>query len=280
MSSTLYTMPMSVRLYDLDLRGEVSNATLLRYFEQAAIQASSHVGFTMQWYTERGQFWVIRTIRIERSIPAHFGDDLEISTWISSLARVRSDRNYSLRRKQDGKVLARATANWVYLDSRTLYPARIAPEIVAMFNNPEPEALAPLAMPRTLRTGKELAGTTTRRAQFYEADSARHTNNAVYIDWLEEAVRDTLLANGYPLPLDGPPSLWFYRHAVEYLNAARPGDTVEISTRLAATGKSAGYWIQEIKRAGSGERVARNECVTLWRGQNDCATPWPTIVVS
>src|SRR5512140_3480691 len=107
MSSTLYTMPMAVTLYDLDLHGEVSNATLLRYFEQAAMQASSHAGFTMEWYQARGQFWVIRTIRLERNSPALYGDDLEIQTWISSLGRVRSDRNYSLRRRQDGKVIAR-----------------------------------------------------------------------------------------------------------------------------------------------------------------------------
>ncbi len=271
-------MPIAVRLYDLDLRGEVSNATLLRYFEQAAVQASSHLGFTMQWYQERGVFWVIRTIRLERSIPAHYSSDLEISTWVSSLARVRSDRNYCMRQRSDGKMLARATVNWVYLDAKTLFPTRISPEIVSAFRYTDPEALPPRGIPRWLQTGQDLEGITTRRAQFYEADSARHTNNAVYIDWLEEAVRDTLLANGYPLPLDGPPSLWFYRHSVEYLNAARPGDLIEISTRLAGTGKSTGYWTEEIRRAGTGERVARNECVTLWRDEKDLVIPWPATI--
>ncbi len=61
------------------------------------------------------------------------------------------------------------------------------------------------------------------------------------------------------------------------LNAARPGDTIEISTRLTGNGKSAGFWTQEIRRAGTGERVARNECVTVWRSENNCVMPWPTV---
>ncbi|MGB8646617.1 MAG: thioesterase family protein [Anaerolineae bacterium] len=275
MPSAVYTLPLPVRLYDLDLRGEVSNGTLFRYFEEAAIQASAHAGFTMEWYNSRGQFWVIRTMRMERSAPACFGDELQIRTWVSSLARVRSDRNYVLRRGRDGQVLARATANWVYLDVKTMYPARIAPEIAEMFGNPEPAALPPRPRPRWLSAPpRELQSVSARRAQYYEADSARHTNNAMYVDWLEEAVRGTLLANGYALPLDNPPSLWFHRHSIEYLNAARPGDPVEISTRLAGRARSAGYWVQEIRRAGSGERIARNECMTVWRGVDNRLTTW------
>ncbi len=274
MPNAIYTMPLSARLYDLDLRGEVSNATLFRYFEEAAIQASAHAGFDMEWYNSRGQFWVIRTMRLERRAPTCFGDELEIRTWVSSMGRVRSDRNYTLKRSRDGQVLARGTANWVYLDVKTNYPARIAPDIVELFKNQEPEALPPRPLPHWLASpARGMESVTQRRAQYYEADSARHTNNAIYVDWLEEAVRDTLLANGYALPIDNPPALWFYRHSIEYFNAARPGDPVEISTRLARQGQSTGYWMQEIRRPG-GERIARNECMTVWRGNNNQPIRW------
>ena len=107
------------------------------------MQASSHMGFTLDWYNRRGQFWVIRTMRLERSVAAVYEDELEIRTWVSAMTRVRADRNYIVRRVRDGRVLARATANWVYLDRKTLHPVRIAPEIVALFTNPEPTALPP-----------------------------------------------------------------------------------------------------------------------------------------
>jgi acyl-CoA thioesterase FadM len=274
--SPSYTLPLRVPLYDLDLRDEVSCATLFRYFEETAIQASGHLGFTFDWYRARGQFWVIRSLRLKRTGAAHFQDELEIRTWVSAMTRVRADRNYLVRRVRDGRVLARATANWVYLDTRTLFPARIAPEIVGLFKDTEPAALPPRELRASLFSPDEtLRGVMTRRAQYFEADSARHVNNAIYVDWLEEAVRDTLLAHGYALPLDGGPSLWFYRHALEYLNSARPGDHLEIATRRVARAKSAGHWEQLIRRMPSEEVVARGECVTLWRDERNRVAAWP-----
>ncbi len=276
MADTSYTMAVRVTLTDLDLRDEVSSASFLRYFEETAMRASGHMGFTFNWYRERGQFWVIRTMRFERRAAAHYQDELEIRTWISSLSRVRSDRNYLVRRVSDDQVLARATANWVYVDAKSLVPARIAPEIVAAFSYTDPAALPPRPRRAALVCPDEkLQGVTTRRAQYYEADSGRHTNNAIYADWLEEAVRDTLLAQGYLLPLDSGPALWFYRHTLEYLNSARPGDQVEIATRLAGRGHSAGNWEQTIRRIPSGEVLMRGECVTLWRDERNHVCPWP-----
>ncbi|MGE5140710.1 MAG: thioesterase family protein, partial [Rudaea sp.] len=198
-----------------------------------------------------------------------------IRTWISSMSRIRADRNYLVRRVRDGQVLARATANWVYLDSKSMFPTRIDPAIVAMFSDVEPPALPERSSPRWLCVPERpLQSTVLRDAQYYEADGARHTNNSVYVEWLEEAVRQTLLAHGFALPLDGPLSLWFHRCSLEYISAARPGDKVEISTRLTGRGRSAGRWVQEIRRAGTGERVAQSECITLWRGKGDGVQSW------
>jgi YbgC/YbaW family acyl-CoA thioester hydrolase len=275
MSGPTYTLPLRVRMYDLDLRGQVSCSTLFRYFEETAMQASSQLGFTLDWYNDRGQFWVIRTMSLERNSPAQYQDDLEIRTWVSAMTRVRADRNYLVRRVRDGRVLVRATANWVYLDRKTMYPARIAPEIVAMFTNAEPPALPQQKTTKSLLDlDLDIQGHSARRALYYDADSARHTNNAVYVNWLEEAVRETLLAKGYSLGLDGGPSPWFYRHSVEYLNPARPGDELEIETKLIGRGKSAGQWRQQVRRVHSHEVVAREECVTIWVDEQNRPIRW------
>lgn len=270
-----YTLPIRVRLYDLDVRDEVSSATLLRYFEETAIQASSQLGFTLDWYNERGQFWVIRTIKLERNGAARYEDELQVRTWVSLMTRVRADRNYLVRRVADGRILARATANWVYLDRETMRPARIAPDIVAMFKNPDPPPFTAAHSGRTLAAVESpVRGVTFRRAQYFEADSAKHTNNAIYVDWLEEAVRDTLSACGHKSGADAMPSIWFYRHFLEYLTPALPGDDVEITTRLASRGKTGGLWRQEIRRAKTREIVARAESTTCWLDEQNHPVRW------
>lgn len=279
MADTFYTFPLTVSLYDLDAREEVSGANLFRYFEETAMRGSAHFGFDLEWYRRHEQFWVIRTMQIERACAPRYGDELEISTWISSLARVRSDRNYLARRKRDGRVLARGIANWVYVDAKLMQPTRIHPDIAAMFDRHAEPALPPIGKV-TLHPAQAalFEFTTTRRAQFYEADSARHTNNAVYVDWLEEAVRDTLRAMGYPLSLDSDtPQPWFYRHALEYARPALPGDAIRIETRLVRRGKTTGIWEQQLTHATSGEQMLRAVSATVWCDAQNRLAPWQRV---
>lgn len=276
MTDTRFVYPLTVNLYDLDSREEVSCATFLRYFEETAMRGSAHFGFTLEWYREREQFWVIRTMRMERLCAPRYLDELEISTWISSLGRVRSDRNYLARRAADGRVLARAIANWVYVDAAQMQPVRIHPDITAMFDRHEEPALPPLGKV-TLHPEipAQFEHTTTRVAQFYEADSARHTNNAIYVDWLEEAIRETLRAMNYVLAVDGSTPLpWFHRHALEYARPALPGDTVAIRTRLRRCGHSFGEWEQAISHAASGEQLLRAQTTTVWVDAQNRVVPW------
>jgi acyl-CoA thioesterase FadM len=276
MAAPSFTLCFRVPLYDLDYRDEAPCAALFRYFEETAIQASAHAGFGLDWYRERHQFWVLRTIRLERTGTLHYGDELEVSTWVSAMTRVRADRNYLARTTRDGKVVARALANWVYLDSKSLFPARIAPEIVAIFSN-GPAPIIPNNDWRRFAVSMEgsTRARTTRHAQYFEADSARHTNNAVYVNWFEEAVRDALIERRYPLPVDGEPQLQFVRHSIDYLTSARPGDQLDVATRLIGRGRSVGQWEQTICRKVSGELVARDQSITLWCDQTHRVSAWP-----
>jgi YbgC/YbaW family acyl-CoA thioester hydrolase len=275
-TDTYYKHSLTVSLYDLDAREEVSCANLFRYFEETAMRGSAHFGFDLEWYRAHDQFWVIRTMQIERACAPRYLDELEIGTWISAMARVRSDRNYLVRRARDGQVLARGIANWVYVDAKQMQPTRIHPEIIAMFDRHEKPALPPIGKV-TLHPEKpaRFEFSSARRAQFYEADSAQHINNAIYVDWLEEAIRDALRAMGYALALDGATPLpWFYRHALEYARPALPGDEVILRTRLVHSGKSSGVWEQELVHRAQGEQMLRATTTTVWVDSCNRLVPW------
>lgn len=279
MADTLFTFPLTVSLYDLDMREEVSCASLFRYFEETAMRGSAHFGFDLEWYRRHDQFWVIRTMQMERACAPRYLDALEITTWISSLTRVRSDRNYLVRRANDGHVMARGIANWVYVDANLIQPTRIHPDIAAMFDRHAAPTLSPIGK---VTLHPEISAiydwTTTRRAQFYEADSARHTNNAIYVDWLEEGIRDTLLQMGYVLAFDdSSPHPWFYRHTLEYARPALPGDEINLRTRLVHCGKTAGVWEQTLTHATQGEQMLRAITTTLWCDARNRPMPWQRI---
>lgn len=276
MANTNFVFPLTVPLNDVDVRREASCAALFRYFEEAAIQGSAHFGFTFDWYQERQQFWVIRTMWMEELCAPRYLVALELRTWVSSLARVRSDRNYEVRRTQDGKLLSRGIANWVHVDAASMAPTRIHPDIAAVFEQHEAPALPPLAKLVLHPESKAVfEHTSTRRAQFYEADSAQHTNYAVYVDWLEEAVRDAVRAMGYRLmPDNALPLPWFCKHALEYVRPALPGDAVELHARLLKQRRAVGAWQVEMQNAQTGETLLRAETTMVWVNAANRVVPW------
>lgn len=243
------------------------------------MRGSSHFGFTFDWYRAHKQFWVIRTLQIERACAAHYDDALAIHTWVSSMARVRSDRNYEIRRARDGRLIARGIANWVYVDAAKMMPTRIPPEIAAMFEPHRAPALPPIGkVTLDAEMPARFEHTTTRRAQFYEADSAKHINNAVYVNWMEEAVRDALRAMGCALALDdAAPRPWFYRHTLDYVRAAVPGDEIEIAARLMRQAHTRGDWQIEMRHRVTREQLLRAHSTMLWVNAAHQPTEWRTV---
>jgi acyl-CoA thioester hydrolase len=182
--------------------------------------------------------------------------------------------------KRGDEVIARARGDWVYLNRAKLAPARIAPEIVDYFNRSGPPVLVESKRDYPLkgRQGREFAQ--TRRVQRYEMDSVAHVNNAVYLNWLEEAVADALERAGYHL-LPGVeekrPTLWFQRHTLEYLRPAFAGDEIEVKTALVGAGLSVGMWEQTIERGG--ELLVRNLARTRWVDADGRHARWQDTLV-
>lgn len=181
-----------------------------------------------------------------------------------------------VRRVRDNQLLARGIANWVYLDAVEGLPTRVHPAIAARFERHDPPVLPPLGkVLLTSETPALFEHTMTRRAQFYEADSAQHTNNAVYVDWMEEAVRAALWAMGYHLVLDGSAPLpWFYRHELEYLRSAMPRDEIKVIARLMRCGNTRGEWQVEIRHAVSREQLLRARTTMVWVDAVNRSVPW------
>src|SRR5699024_9003884 len=105
--------------------------SLLRYLEQLATAASTAVGFGAAWYAARQVAWVIRTIQLQRWDTAAYGDQLTLTTWVSSMARVRSWREYEIRRA-DGTPVAGGRVEWVFVDRLRLQPRSVDPDIIAL----------------------------------------------------------------------------------------------------------------------------------------------------
>lgn len=271
----IFTAHFHIRHYEPNSDGNLPNSTLARFFQETVIRDSAKVGYDVTLYSTYNGVWLIHDLTLERARPIHFDDELTITTWVSDYQRVRSHREYVARNTRTNEIVARGRAYWVYLNQATLMPMRITGEIIAQFapnGVPAVSRAKPRAYPPPPIDIPEFF--VTRRVQRYEADGMQHVNNAVYIDWLEEALADAV-ANHPSTALrsvQDASRLCVYRHDIEYARSAMPGDEVTISVRLVGVGKTASAWKLEIKR--DDELLVRDHITALWMNQTGKPVKW------
>jgi acyl-CoA thioester hydrolase len=126
----VYCHRRRVEWQDLDPAGHVNNAVYLSYLVEAAWGFGDVVGWTWELMSGTGIGVWARQHQIEYLLPAYYGDELEISTWLSGVRRATINRHYSIHRVEDGQLLARANSIYVCVDLSTGSPQRIPPDFL------------------------------------------------------------------------------------------------------------------------------------------------------
>lgn len=121
----VFKLRRCVEWRDIDGAQHVNNANYLAYLEECGVQVARAYGWPMARMMEAGFGIVARRYRIEYRQPAVPDDELELSTWVSDVKRATAVRHYTVRRADDGELLARAHVLWVWVDLATGRPIRI-----------------------------------------------------------------------------------------------------------------------------------------------------------
>ncbi|PYS48908.1 MAG: hypothetical protein DMF68_11755 [Acidobacteria bacterium] len=253
-----YTRTFRVRHYELDSFGHVNNAVYANYLQEAAIEASSDAGFTPAWYAENGTGWVIRELSIRYHLQASYNDELEVTTWVSTVRRVSSAREYSVTRVADRAKVARARVNWVYIDMKTGKPARLTDEFVRALEPADETEELGIRLQNPRKTDDAFRYRARRRVQTYELDTLSHVNNAVYLNWIEQAYFDALRAAGHPIEQVRLRGWWALQggHEIEYFEPALDNDEIEIVSWVCEMGRVRGSWIHEIYNVNTKKLLA------------------------
>ena len=228
-----------VRFDEAGADGLMRTSSLLRYAQDIAWRHSEDLGFDRSWYTERGRWWVVRSVELEVLAPVAMGRTLRVATAVIGHRRIWARRRGEFR-LADGTLAAVASTDWVIVDERGRI-LRIPGDFGAVFPNVELDGeiirvAPPLPGPDAKRLGL--------RVRPQDLDPMGHVNNAVYLDWIEEAV----LEAGDPAAATAVPR----RVAIEYAASAEPGDVLE----AVAWPADGGWWVR-LTRAGDGAVVLR-----------------------
>lgn len=229
-----YTTRYRVRFDEAGPNGQARTSTLLRYAQDVAWRHSEDLGFDRDWYRARGMGWVVRGVKLELHGGIPMGHVLRVSTAIVGHRRIWA-RRLAECHLADGGLTARVTTDWVLLDGRNRI-VRIPDDFGVAFPNPATtDEILRVPPPEGAPAHSLTLGVRPR-----DLDPLDHVNNAVYVDWLDEALE---AAGWRPIPPDTSET-W----RLEYLASAERGDEVVVDLH-----GDAGAWRARIRRTGGAE---------------------------
>jgi acyl-CoA thioester hydrolase len=129
----VYEHSVTVAPEEIDRLGHVNNLSYIAWMQAAALAHSAAQGWPPERYEELALGWVVRTHQIKYLQPAYLGDAIVVRTWVASMKRASSLRNYKILRAADGALLASASTEWAFVDLASGTLKRILPELIASF---------------------------------------------------------------------------------------------------------------------------------------------------
>lgn len=199
-----------VRFDEAGPDGIARASAYLRFAQDLAWLHSERRGFGRTWYRDRGLAWVVRAIDLTIQTPLPTGAAMIATTEVIGGRRVMARRHCDLRAEADGSPIATVVTDWVMTTTAGL-PTRVPDAFPIAFG-------VPLGSFQPIRVdpGEPPAGESRRsfEVRLHELDPMGHVNNAVYVDWLDEAID---LAD--PAAIRVVPR----RYRLEYRAAVAPG---------------------------------------------------------
>jgi acyl-ACP thioesterase len=172
-----------VRFDEAGPDGLLRTSGYMRYAQDLAWLHSTALGFGREWYAERGLTWLVRAAELVVLAGVPMGTMVGARTEVVGMRRVFARRRGAFT-LADGTLAGWVHTDWVLIDARGAL-TRIPPVFAEMFGGDElTGSVGRLALTRT----PESAARRRFEVRPHELDPMAHVNNAVYLDWLEEAV--------------------------------------------------------------------------------------------
>jgi acyl-CoA thioesterase FadM len=232
-----------VRFDEAGPTGNLRTSGYMRYAQDVAWRHSDALSFGREWYAARALTWLVRAAELAILVDVPMGTVLTARTRVVGMRRVFARRRGEFR-LPDGRLAAWVHTDWVMIDGRGAL-TRIPPIFGDMFGGDSMTGqVGRVALPPSP------AGTPVRRftVRPHELDPMDHVNNAVYLDWLEEAILDAAPDDGGSTAIARHPR----HYRLEFALAAAAGAEIEASAWA-----DNGGWCQRLVDAATGADLFR-----------------------
>lgn len=172
-----------LQAYQCDRYGYVRPLILMNELQGVADTHAERLGCGRTYLLAHNMAWVVTHYLVDIIEDPREGEELSFITWPSAHDTLRATRDFQIR-GADGRLLVRATSQWVLIDMARRRP------LVLYDNLPHWEIIPERAWdaPFVKFPEFEPAKTHIMKCRFDDIDVNQHINNAVYAVWATESV--------------------------------------------------------------------------------------------
>lgn len=174
----MYSFDAIVRYSETHGRPEANAATIANYFQDCAIFDSEQAGIGIEYLKEHNRAWFLISWQIDVERYPVLQEKIRVGTWAYDFKGSMGYRNIVIRDER-GANIVQAASQWSYIDTETLRPVRIEPEVGAAY--PLDEKLPMEYAPRKICLIEGMEEVDRRIVLPYQIDSNNHMNNEAYI---------------------------------------------------------------------------------------------------
>lgn len=173
-----------IRVYETDYKQRLKIDAIANYMQECAEEHAKLGDLGYDGMMDKNIFWVLSKVQIQILEMPIINDEITIKTWSKGLAKLYAIRDFEIC-NGEGKIVIRASTNWLVIDSKTYRPVR-PNEIMLKFPHLEQESL-PINIKR-LNLDSELDTLLDqRKVRYSDIDVNNHVNNARYLTWITDA---------------------------------------------------------------------------------------------
>lgn len=130
MKTKVFSVDIDVSAEAIDAMGHVNNLVYLQWCLDAA---EAHWKKVAPPTIQNRYIWYVLEHQIQYKHSSFEGDQLRVTTWVTTAKGVRSERRYRISRIPDDKTIVEAHTLWCLLDANTQKPCQITEEIRTLF---------------------------------------------------------------------------------------------------------------------------------------------------
>jgi medium-chain acyl-[acyl-carrier-protein] hydrolase len=192
MVGNTYKKEFEVRYSEVDNKQKITLVSLLKYMEEVAIGHSESIGFGINKLKDLGLAWILNKWNVEIDRYPSLDERIVLETWSSGFDKFYGTREFCIR-DVEGNIICRASSLWILLNIERRRPARITEDIEIAYRS-------------SFQRIMEIENYDFKQVENYEdkrefdvrrrdIDTNNHVNNAVYVEWIVEAISEEIYEN-------------------------------------------------------------------------------------